>query len=177
MTKKIYNNSGSSLAETLVTVLLLTIVLGAVTTGISAARRAYQQIVRKADAMTLLSTIAISMEADFSTASSPVEKQITVTENGAEVQRNVYSFNSGIRGYSIYFDNREDGICAVAQVKGGDDIVIPVATDAAHTRTLRSKLVGDVQFEDDCFKYSISIESKDGTVLIEPIQYVTRISE
>lgn len=56
-----WNRRGISLAETLVTVLLLSIVLSAVTAGAAASLRLYREIRKKADAQTLLSTAVMAV--------------------------------------------------------------------------------------------------------------------
>lgn len=56
-----WNRRGISLAETLVTVLLLSIVLSAVTAGAATSLRLYREIRKKADAQTLLSTAIMAV--------------------------------------------------------------------------------------------------------------------
>jgi type II secretory pathway pseudopilin PulG len=50
------NRSGASLAEMLATVLIMSLVMLAVTSGIAASQRVYRQVRQKADAQTLMST-------------------------------------------------------------------------------------------------------------------------
>ena len=59
--RKLRNNVGTSLAEVLVTVLLLSIMGLALTVGVTTVHRTYSQIVRKANEQTLLSTTLIEM--------------------------------------------------------------------------------------------------------------------
>ena len=59
--RKLRNNIGTSLAEVLVTVLLLSIMGVALTVGVTTVHRTYSQIVRKANEQTLLSTTLIEM--------------------------------------------------------------------------------------------------------------------
>lgn len=54
--KRLCTNAGASLSETLVTVLLLSIVLSAMVAGIPAVMSAYRNVRLKADAQTLLAT-------------------------------------------------------------------------------------------------------------------------
>ena len=68
--KKLHSRLGFNLAETLMMVLLLTIVLGAITGGIAAAQRAYTKIRMKSDAQMLLSTTITVISAEFERARS-----------------------------------------------------------------------------------------------------------
>ena len=61
VTKKIQNQIGTSLVELLATVVLLGIMGVALTAGVSTIQRTYNQIVRKANEQTLLSTTLIEM--------------------------------------------------------------------------------------------------------------------
>lgn len=66
--QKLHSKAGFNLAETLMTVLLLTIVLGAITAGIAAAQRAYSKIRMKSDAQMLLSTTIAEISVEFERA-------------------------------------------------------------------------------------------------------------
>lgn len=58
---KRWNRKGFSLAETLVTLLILSFVMGGIVSGSSAALKVYRQARRKADAQTLLSTAILAL--------------------------------------------------------------------------------------------------------------------
>lgn len=153
MKRKLSSNKAFSLSETLVTVLLLSIVLSAVTVGIGAVINSYKKIVLKADGMTLLSTIAISIDADLSSATN---------YNSADK-----TFISGARGYKMTYDNRDGQVCVIVK-----DKVIPVATGAAHTDKLISE-ISDFGMTDDCFSYKLTIKSKaDNKPVVEQVYKV-----
>ena len=154
MVRKIKNENAFSLSETLITVLLLTIVLSAVTTGIGAVINSYKKIVLKADGMTLLSTIAVSIDADLSSATgyNSVDK----------------SFFSGARGYKMSYDNRDGQVCVIAK-----DRVIPIATSAAHTDKLTSEISG-FELVNNCFSYTITVKSKADNKTVAEQNYVVR---
>ena len=65
VTKKLQNQIGTSLVELLATVVLLGIMGVALTAGVSTIQRTYNQIVRKANEQTLLSTTLIEMRNDI----------------------------------------------------------------------------------------------------------------
>ena len=177
---KLNETIGSSLSETLVTVLLLSIVLLAVVSGIDAARNSYSKIVRKAEAMTLLSTISVGMEADLASAeTTPVNTNVTVSkDDGSTEVRSVVQFKSGMRGYMMYFDtikNSETGldeICVIG-IGGSSNVIIPVATNAAHAKYLQSRLEMEPWDADKgYFEYTISILYNDQVITSQ--NYVTR---
>ena len=175
MLSKLDDMKGASLSETLITVLLLSIVLVAVVSGIAAASNSYQKIVRKAEAMTLLSTISISMEADLASATNtPLNKPVTVTDSdGSSITKEVVLFKSGLRGYNMYFDTRDDEICVIAVKDGIDKVTIPVATKAAHANYLRSELLMQPwDVNKGYFEYEISIYYNDQMIASQ--DYVTR---
>ena len=166
--------AGFSLSETLITVLLLTIVLSAVTVGITAVRNSYKRIVLKADAMTLLSTIAVSMEADFCSATGISETPIELDDG-----QMVYPFKSGIRGYSMYFCNKAYDENANMVSVHVADMDIPVTTNEAHTSSLSSRMNYTYDKINGCFRYHIDIyergtESGGNPKIITGMDYVTR---
>ena len=175
MLKKIRKTTGATLSETLVTVVLMSIVLAAVMTGIATASNSYRKIVVRADAMTLLSTISVGMEGDLSLSQS--QKNITVASNletDTDHEMNSVQFNSQNRGYSMSYANKGKEICIVAK-SGTGDIYIPVATGAAHTAELRSRL-SSIRWDDEngYFEYTIEILPKEGDTPILSQDYVTR---
>ena len=161
---------GFTLSETLIAILLMSIVLAAITTGIVAAKNSYEKIVVKADALTLLSTVSLSVEGDLGSATNIASSDIDVTlEDGSTAKQRVYTFTSGLRGYNMYFDNRNDMVSAV--IPGPENIVIPVASDKAHTSKLRSEITFNNDYMvDKYFVYTITIRNKeDNKVLAQQL--------
>lgn len=70
--KKRLNQNGMSLSETLVTVLIFSIVMAAVVSGSSASLSVYKQVRQKADAQTLLSTGILAVSQDMYSAKDVV---------------------------------------------------------------------------------------------------------
>lgn len=97
--KKLNSKSGFSLTEMLVTVLLMTIVLSAVTGGIEAARRAYQSVRLKADAQMLLATTITEVSAELERA-----KDLQVNSD-----QSIGEFYSERRGGYVQFENEKWG--------------------------------------------------------------------
>lgn len=173
------NRNGFSLSETLVTVLLMSIVLSFVTAGVIAVRDSYIKIVQKADAMTLLSTIALGMEADLNSADKVRLWDETVENgDGTSETKTVLRFKSGIRGYDMSFDTVDDEICVIAYGDGNFKQTIPVATSAAHTSKLKSELSYiNYNFDKGYFTYKITIKSKDKDSVVSEEEYVTRVEK
>lgn len=159
----------------------MSIILAGVGTGIISATNSYRKIVQKADAMTLLSTIAISIEADMASArKSPIPPtRITIVDEEGHETLGPYRFDSGIRNYPIYYDNIDGQICCVAD-DNGTNIVIPVATEAAHTYNLESEIEYSYN-SDGYFEYTIKINTKKdasgNNKNILNVDYVTRIDD
>lgn len=73
--RKIIDHHGFTLAETLVTILILLMVSSVMTTGISAAKNAYEKVVLASDADLLLSTAISALRNELGTVKNP-EKNI-----------------------------------------------------------------------------------------------------
>ena len=95
--KKLNSKAGFNLTETLVTILLMTIVLSAVTGGIEAARRAYQSVRLKADAQMLRATTITEISTEFERAK---DIEIEVYNKNA-----INGFYSERRGGVVKFKN------------------------------------------------------------------------
>lgn len=93
--KKINSRLGFNLAETLMTVLLLSIVLSAVTGGIEAARRAYKNVRLKSDAQMLLATTITEISTEFERA-----RDLQIGDNNV-----VLSYYSEYRGGKAVLQN------------------------------------------------------------------------
>lgn len=81
--KKIKDRSGFSLAEVLVTVIILLLVTATVATGIPAASRAYSKVVNAANAQVLMSTTIIRLREELGTADNIITSE-TVTINNLD---------------------------------------------------------------------------------------------
>ena len=178
----IKEKSGFTLAETLIVILLLGIILGVVPSGIKASISAYKRVEQKADAMSLLSTIAISMEGDMATGSYRGMKGDHVL------------LSSGARDYDLYYINGEDApntssnpdnstkyegmICFV----GPENTVIPIANEATHTKALKSVLKDfsynksgeDEEQKYEYYEFTIQIFSRETGELLEEQTYKVR---
>ncbi len=104
--RKLRNNVGTSLAEVLVTVLLLSIMGLALTVGVTTVHRTYSQIVRKANEQTLLSTTLIEMR-------NAIRKSVDY-DNGKFKSEEGYWFSfenagAGEKGIQIAYYMEADG--------------------------------------------------------------------
>jgi prepilin-type N-terminal cleavage/methylation domain-containing protein len=103
--KKLANRKGMSLAETLVTVIIFSVVLLAVTAGSAASYRVYKQVREKADAETLLSTAVLAVCEDLYNASDVVtEASTAVIPSDGGFSPVKYFYNAAL-GYNETFTN------------------------------------------------------------------------
>ena len=155
---------GFSLSETLITILLLSIIMSGIISGIIAVRNSYEKFVLRADALTLIAAIAEGMEGDLSTASEPVieytDAAKTIVKKDNNITNNeIMTFNSGLRGYNMSFVNHEGSIC-VQTPELSDPF--GVTTKGEHTTKLNSKLT-DFHYDTagHFFSYNIVIETAE----------------
>lgn len=115
--KKLHEKKGASLSEVLVTVLIMSIAMAAITVGITAAVRVYHQVRTKAEAQVLMSTTIAALSQDLQSA--------TEAPNGE-----LGSFYSAYRGSYISFVNGTDKdrgiwIRLSSEENAGDFAVVP----------------------------------------------------
>ena len=129
---KLKSRAGFTLAEALVTVLILLMVTAVVAAGIPAAKNAYEKVVRSANAEVLLSTSVSELRKNLVTA-----QNVTADENG------VLTFYSGDGEINkrIYPDPGNKGVLMVQEYisfePGGKEATPrQLVTDAASTRDL-----------------------------------------
>jgi prepilin-type N-terminal cleavage/methylation domain-containing protein len=176
--KKLKSKKGMSLAETLVTVAIFSIVLVAVTAGSTTAYRVYKRVSLKADAETLLSTTILAVSDDlyyasevepatdsdgFTTVSYFYNEKLNYNEtfvngtnsSGSQVVQKVYCDIDS--DFSTGSTNRENAVA-----------------DKTQTLGLYTELVdGKVEYEKSgCFKFTIAVYSEDGTKIDEQTAYV-----
>lgn len=118
---KRWNRKGFSLAETLVTVLILSFVMAGIVSGSSAALKVYRQARRKADAQTLLSTAILALS-----------ENLYYSKNVAyDSDFKVTGFDSETTGYrQTYANSGTDGIVIVPP-EDADASSVSGASDAA----------------------------------------------
>lgn len=168
------NSRGLSLAETLITIIILSIILSAVTGGSVVALRVYRQVRRKADAQTLLSTTinAIAENLYYS-------RDVSVDNNG-----NVISFYSETLGFTTSYSN---GIMAGKDNKTLDTIVYtvnaddetmttyPIVSNKTQTLNQNVKLVGNMQYNSGCYTFTVSVSDSNGEIEEETAQIHTAL--
>ncbi|MBQ9327004.1 MAG: hypothetical protein IJ225_00520 [Solobacterium sp.] len=164
---KKWNQAGMSLAETLFAVALMGIVLVAVTTGVSTILNVYNNIVMKADALTLLSTVNTLITADLESADAG---NLPTSEGG-----NCWQFESGKRGYSMAYlyqgcsvdveglsdDDRAMNIYYYVP-KGINTTFLPIVSDATLTKRLGIRMTS-FEVKNNCFEYKIEVFDSNKT--------------
>ena len=138
--KKLKSKDGFNLAETLMTVLLLTIVLSAVTGGIMAAQRAYRKIRMKADAEMLLATTITELSTEFERARNLKGIDAVPATNDP-----ITTFYSEYRGGMTTFTSGEGttGIIATTVLEGSE-VTAELANEKTRgLSTLYTKFIDD----------------------------------
>lgn len=158
--RKLRSAVGASLAETLVTILLLSIILSAVVAGIPAVMSAYREVRLKADAQTLLAT-----------AVTAVTDELRYAE---DVQYSAdYTFYSSKRSATIALVNSTYGTESTSSDLSDHGIFIqnittknttPLLTKQTQTLGLYASLTPG-SMENGCIVYTVSVISSDGKVI------------
>lgn len=139
---RIRSQKGFSLAEMLVTVLLMSLATLAIAAGVTAAVRTYRSMTLKAEAQTLLGTAIAAVDDDFASADLST---LTIGGDGSEA-----SFFSGNRGYDVHIHNDGDTIYMTdAQMRSfgsstskstSADGAIPIVTKQTRTQNLKLQI-------------------------------------
>lgn len=138
--KKLKSKDGFNLAETLMSVLLLTIVLSAVTGGIMAAQRAYRKIRMKADAEMLLATTITELSTEFERA-----RNLNGIDAVPATNDPITTFYSEYRGGMTTFTSGEGttGIIATTVLEGSE-VTAELANEKTRgLSTLYTKFIDD----------------------------------
>lgn len=178
--------AGFTLAEMLLTVLLLTIVLGGLTSAIAAAVNVYNRVRIRSEAEVLLSTAADAVSADLSTA-----RNIKLDSD----KKTVKSFFSDLRGYQMTYGTEEETqyitVNAENPSKGSSNAQnthdsAPGSSDSSSQKTvylltkgaqpmgLYPKLSAIILNGNGTLSYSLTIHKKDGTSITDTMTYYVR---
>ena len=149
------NNHGFTLSETLVTVLLISIVFLAVSSGLPVLLRVYDEITSKANAQTMLSTAIMEVSADLKSTTIYYDTET----------KKIYSNQ---RGYTYsYVNDSDDGI--VLQVTDGTKI--PLLTSKTNTNHMVTKIENfSYNATVNLFSFTITIEKENKEFLSQNIQ-------
>ena len=136
------HREGFTLSEMLMTVLIICLVIVLLGGGTSVIKNAYDKVTAKAEAQTILSTAVTMVTDEFRYATA-----ITLEKDGS------YSFDSGVSGCRIWFDNDSDkGI-----IKCRTNDTIPLLTK----ETMAEELIPSIKYDYDSgtklFNATISI--------------------
>ena len=167
--------AGFTLAETLITVLLIGIVFMSITGGFVAFLNAYNKITRKANAQVMLSTTVMEVTEDL--------------KNATTYYSNKNAFFTDSRGYSIYYavDEKSDetkALGAQAMVYSETSTTLknlPLLTKKANTNGLIA-VISDLSYDStkDIFTVTVKIQVNDSTneeiekqqIIVKPIKTV-----
>ena len=171
--------AGFTLVEMLLTVLLMTIVLGGLTTLITAAVNVYSKVRVRSEADVLLSTAADAVAADLSTA-----RNIQTEQDGTTID----SFYSDSRGCQMKYTTAASGtpyivieILGSAADSSGDGTspdgktsdsqTVDLLTEGAQPMGLYPVLSGVKLNSDGTIQYTLSVHRKDGKAATDTVKY------
>lgn len=161
--EKVKEEKGMTLTETLVSLLLMSMVMLIIGNGVIAFKSVYGKTVMRAEAMSLLASLSSAMNADLKSAKN-------MTFEGDELQ----FFTSEHRGYEIRFVN------SVEEERGGNfeavfietynyetlgTKLMPVLPGAAYAGKLSAKING-IRLMGDYLEYTIEIHNRTTDELI-----------
>ena len=179
--------AGFTLAETLLTVLLLTIVLGGLTSAIAAAVNVYNRVRIRSEAEVLLSTAADAVSADLSTA-----RNIKLDSDGETVK----NFFSDLRGYQMMYQRETETNYITIEAAGGlqttenaqnthnasgagtsassSQETVYLLTKGAQPMGLYPVLSEITLNTDGTLSYSLNVCKKDGKSITDKMTYYVR---
>ena len=152
--KRISSKKGFSLSETLMTVLLMSIVLLAITSGASTIQNSYKKVTSKADALTLLSTVTTSINADLRTA---VYRQDINKEGDtscwfySDMHKSVMTVKNAAAASGSVSKPR-----IVYKMSGSSNETV-VASEGIYTGRLGARFTEDLKYENGRFSYEIEV--------------------
>ena len=172
--KKSIRRAGFSLSETLLAVLLLSIIFLAATVGVRALYNAYQKITVQAEAQVLLSTAVSEITNDIHGVTQ-VKRTAADPDNPAAGYS--YQYYTTARNTFIYYENAASGdtnkgIKVVSGVSGNKVGLLP---DAANTQKLYTQITGATFDETKgVFSCTVNIYREGESKLYESTQLFIR---
>lgn len=158
--KRLCTNAGASLSETLVTVLLLSIVLSAMVAGIPAVMSAYRNVRLKADAQTLLATAVSAVTEEVRWADD------LTFDNGTN---GTYEFYSSRQNARVKLVNGSYGTSVAGLSARGIFIQTVDGTSSRQLLTQKTQTLGlyasiqPIQSDNHCVNYTISVFSSENS--------------
>ena len=179
--KKLHNERGMTLSETLMAVLIMSIIFTAVAGGVVVMKNNYDKVTKKAQAQVLLATGISAINAELESATS-VKLSGTPSDSGVEAK----CFYSSRKNMLETLKNTDDktSVAFYSTDAKGDPTETnrPIVTDAASIKmglhlelvgantsdTCLLKFYGNPESESDSncyFEYRIAVKDKSGTVI------------
>lgn len=167
--------AGFTLAETLVTITIMSIVFASMAAGIVVVTRIYQDVTEKANAQTLMSTCIIELTNDLKNAQS-VE---------LESNNTLKSFVTDTKGYPMKYVNDDPGMGEVSKGilvqptnEGSGLKTYPLVTQKTSTEKLYASLTSGVSYKNGIFTFTIKIYGTKGelesqTIDVRPYQVIS----
>ena len=165
LSKKIRSQSGFSLAETLLAVLILLLVTSLVTTGISTVQNVYDKVVLGANAQVMLSTAVTALRDEFGTAYS-IEKPATADAD------ELYYYNAGTGARTKLSKNEEtEAAQLTTYAYDNDPLLHDKITDGAQAQV--RNLVSDTNT--DLYVTYDTIACGENTVTVNDIKVCKKV--
>ena len=167
------NMRGASLAEMLVTVLILSIAMVAVAGGAASSVRIYRQLRQKANAQTLLSTQINTLSGYL--YDSKVEKNDLETSSDKQIVKSIYVENKGYYTF-VNMTDQTSGKYGIYQKQadtreGLSNIKDSEATPSVTGASQPLKLYADLQdnaiyYSNGCYNFTVEVRSQDDTTKV-----------
>lgn len=161
------NKRGASLAEMLVTVLILSIAMTAVAGGASSSVRIYRQLRQKANAQTLLSTQINTLSGYLYDSTVETEDLETTQDSQQQKVKSLYLENYGYFTFmnKAEADSGQFGIYQ-KQASARDELenvgATPTITGASQPLKLYADLAeGAIYFSNGCYHFTVEVRSQD----------------
>ena len=140
--RKMENQKGFSLAETLVALVIILLVSGIVAAGMPAAERAYVKVQESADAQVLLSTTLTELRNELATASDIRIDGNRVTDKSTPLLGNTVSYTNPITGETTISFKTDEGFVISSYKDIGGSGERPLVTFKAKTKDLTLTYTG-----------------------------------
>jgi hypothetical protein len=178
---KLKSARGVTLAETLISVLLLTIVLTAVVGGSQMLLRVYHNVRIKADAQTLMSTAMLAITDDLYTAKDWDTADASVTSNAGADLDHTDSFMCEKQHGRIYYENAVEPDTGKHTILRKGSINNQLVTDKTQSLDLNLELTGftckrDPEYGSLIFTVGIEVfsGSEENKTILEQQEFTVR---
>lgn len=150
------NKKGFTISETMVSIMILSLVVAIIGGGIIVVKNSYERITLKANAQVLISTTISKVNQEFRFAED-------IETNGNSVYTETPYF-VGTDGYRMSFVNKSDKGIMVHYSYGDESQESSLLTDKTMTDGLIPSIVYRYSKDDNLFSYTVIVKQNDKTI-------------